>query len=641
MMMSGNAGAAGAQADAAAVAGAQTKVGVQTAATADSSDDIRTAHSDTTLPGDLHTDDARFDSSDSLESMASRAHSRFYAPSASSQCTYPYETLGLPRVARVMIHRLRAKIRRRLVAILLVAGLVLMVTFDFEYVFASLEVAIPANVILALAAAWALCAASLYFGVARPLKRLHRLSGTARGRGGTPALIEAVSSRQYQRVVESASRRSLPDVPKQDQGDASVVVPTMADAEHRLECRIGAAFAVIDPRDSADSLRDPRFAAAWRVHETTSPLMAASGTVVDTLVFEVHSRLKESSDSQASVRLQVHVARFYQVEFTDDGGVLRRVWSDSLWERFGKGDAVTVYWYRIASGAHAGIRIHDLADASLPVDVRDHAAQLFNFAWSDVAEWLLDGRPVKKRSVIDSLHDALVKDIQLGPTMAPVKGSYGEALDGKPWGKQYRFLPVAGYCYERMPGVENGEGDDASGVAYRAGESMLAQTAVPVLPVSAADAKANKAKTLAQGQQKNGRKGKSGKRKPHTVDSRILHSAVWDVRPGTDASQIWDVESPYETRLIRREGVVRDVREIPLFSRRRYCGQGYMALVEFSYVGFTQKIWAFGDPARSDSYLGQTSPVTFPVALGDTVTLWLTRGEGPNLVAPCDADAAV
>lgn len=164
---------------------------------------------------------------------------------------------------------------------------------------------------------------------------------------------------------------------------------------------------------------------------------------------------------------------------------------------------------------------------------------------------------------------------------------------------------------------------------------------MPVLPVSAADAKANKAKTLAQGQQKNGRKGKSGKRKPHTVDSRILHSAVWDVRPGTDASQIWDVESPYETRLIRREGVVRDVREIPLFSRRRYCGQGYMALVEFSYVGFTQKVWAFGDPARSDSYLGQTSPVTFPVALGDTVTLWLTRGEGPNLVAPCDADAAV
>lgn len=509
---------------------------------------------------------------------------------ASAQCTYPYETLGLPRVARVMIHRLRARIRRRLVAILLVAFLVLMITFDFEYVFSSLEVAIPAKVIFALAGAWTVCAALLYCGVVRPLKRLHRLSGTARGRGGTPALIEAVASRQYQRVVEATSRRGLPAVPVQDQGDASVIVPVMAEMEHRLECRLGSAFPIVD---SKDSLQEPRFAAAWRVHEIASPLMAASGKVVDTLVFEVHSRLKESSDSQTSTKMQVHVARFYRVEFTDDGGSLRRIWSDSLWGRFDKGAAVTVYWYRIASGAHAGIRIHDIADASLPVDVRDHAAQLFNFAWSDVAEWLSDGRPVKKRSIVDSLHDAMMKDIQLGPTMAPVRGSYGEALAGKPWGKQYRFLPVAGYCYERMPGIE-----------------------------TVADAGASE--------------GKRGGKPRTAAESRVLHSAVWDVRPGTDASQIWDVESPYETRLMRREGVVREVEEVPVFSRRRYCGQGYMALVEFSYAGFAQRVWAFGDPARPDSYLGQTSPAALPVAPGDVVTLWIAKGEGPNLVAPRD-----
>ncbi|MDD6462063.1 MAG: hypothetical protein PUF51_06385 [Bifidobacteriaceae bacterium] len=537
---------------------------------------------------------------------------------ASSNCTYPYESLALPRIARVMIHRLRARIHHRLVAILLVVLLVLMVTFDFEYIFESLELRVPLNVTLSLGAAWAVCAALLYFAVVRPLKRLHRLSGTARGRGGTPALIEVMTSKQYRNVVDATSAASLPAVPVQDRGDTSMVVPRMAQMEQCLATRAGAAFPAIT---SADSLADPRFAAAWRVPETTSPLMAASGTVLDSLVFEVHSRLKESSDSQASATLQVHRARFYRVEFTDDGGFTRRIWSDSLWQRFGKGDAVTVYWYRVTSGAHAGIRIHDLADASLPVNVADHAVQLFNFAWSDVAEWLADGRPAKRRSLAGAIHDTMTKDVQLGPAMAPVCGSYGEALAGEPWGKEYRFLPVAGYCYERMPSIEHETGAAGFDDFYREDAATAA-------------AGTEGAQGKKQGDGKKGSKKSSKKAARNASETRILHSAVWDVRPGSDDSQIWDVESPYETKLARVDGVARDAVEVPVFSRRRYCGQGYMALVEFNYNGFDQKVWAFGDPACSASYLGQDSPADLPVKPGDDVTLWLTRGEGPNLVAP-------
>lgn len=550
----------------------------------------------------------------------------------SKDCTYPYESLGFPRVARVMIHRLRARIHRWLVGILLVACLVLMITFDFEYIFGSLEVPIPTSVILALAAAWALCAASLYFGVVRPLNRLHRLSGTARGRGGTPALIEVMASRQYRNVAEATSASSLPTVPQQDCGDASMAVPSMAQMEQRLTNRTGAAFPAIE---SDDSLSDSRFAAAWRVHETTSPLMAASGVVVDSLVFEVHSRLKESSDSQTSATLQVHKARFYRVEFADDGGFTRRVWSDSLWQRFDKGESVTVYWYRITSGAHSGIRIHDLADAALPVNVADHAVQLFNFAWSDTAEWLADGRPAKRRSLASAFRDEMTKDVQFGPTIAPVGGSYGAALASSPWGREYRFLPVAGYCYERMPGVEQGSGAGGSDDFYRdtTGDGVVDVATDAVTD----DTKAKLAGKPTQGAAA-GAVGKKTGSKSMTESSRIriLHSAVWDVRPGSDASQIWDVESPYETKLICLDGVVRDAVEVPVFSRRRYCGQGYMALVEFSYRGFTQQAWAFGDPACPASYMGQDSPAVLPVKPGDNVTLWLASGEGPNLVTPKD-----
>lgn len=537
---------------------------------------------------------------------------------ASSNCTYPYESLALPRIARVIIHRLRANIHRRLVLILLLVLLVLMVTFDFEFVFESLELRVPLNVALSLGAAWAVCAALLYFAVVRPLKRLHRLSGTARGRGGTPSLIEVMASKQYRNVVDATSADSLPKVPAQDRGDASMVVPRMVQMEQCLATRTGAAFPAIT---SDDSLDDPRFAAAWRVPETTSPLMAASGTVLDSLVFEVHSRLKESSDSQTSATLQVHKARFYRVEFTDDGGFTRRIWSDSLWQRFGKGDAVTVYWYRVTSGAHAGIRIHDLADASLPVNVADHAVQLFNFAWSDVAEWLADGRPAKRRSLAGAIHDTMTKDVQLGPAMAPVCGSYGEALAGEPWGKEYRFLPVAGYCYERMPSIEHETGAAGFDDFYREDAATAA-------------AGTEGAQGKKQGDGKKGSKKSSKKAARNASETRILHSAVWDVRPGSDDSQIWDVESPYETKLTRVDGVARDAVEVPVFSRRRYCGQGYMALVEFNYNGFDQKAWAFGDPACSASYLGQDSPADLPVKPGDDVTLWLTRGKGPNLVVP-------
>lgn len=69
----------------------------------------------------------------------------------------------------------------------------------------------------------------------------------------------------------------------------------------------------------------------------------------------------------------------------------------------------------------------------------------------------------------------------------------------------------------------------------------------------------------------------------------------------------------------RHKAVVREVRIIPLFNRFRFCGYGYMALVEFA----GERSWAFGDPERASSYLGwNIDDAAAPVVEGMVVTVW-------------------
>lgn len=106
--------------------------------------------------------------------------------------------------------------------------------------------------------------------------------------------------------------------------------------------------------------------------------------------------------------------------------------------------------------------------------------------------------------------------------------------------------------------------------------------------------------------------------------SRFLPTRVSDFVIGRERIPFQQMEDPVGTVLHRHWGIVEDAVVIPLFNRRYWCGYGYMALVSFSHLGMRKCAWAFCDPERGDSYLGDDTgnlrPI--PVHSGDSVTLW-------------------
>lgn len=106
--------------------------------------------------------------------------------------------------------------------------------------------------------------------------------------------------------------------------------------------------------------------------------------------------------------------------------------------------------------------------------------------------------------------------------------------------------------------------------------------------------------------------------------SRFLPTRVSDFVIGRERIPFQQMEDPVGTVLHRHWGIVEDAVVIPLFNRRYWCGYGYMALVSFSHLGMQKCAWAFCDPERGDSYLGDDTgnlrPI--PVRAGDSVTLW-------------------
>ncbi|OZG50803.1 hypothetical protein PSRA_1370 [Pseudoscardovia radai] len=107
-------------------------------------------------------------------------------------------------------------------------------------------------------------------------------------------------------------------------------------------------------------------------------------------------------------------------------------------------------------------------------------------------------------------------------------------------------------------------------------------------------------------------------------DSRILPTRVSDFAVGGEKLAFPQTEGRVGIELGRGEGVVEDVVVVPLFNRRFWCGFGYMALVRFVRRGRVGREWAFCDPGRADSYLGDDAARlrVVPVGVGDRVTLW-------------------
>ncbi|MFR0557050.1 hypothetical protein [Pseudoscardovia radai] len=150
--------------------------------------------------------------------------------------------------------------------------------------------------------------------------------------------------------------------------------------------------------------------------------------------------------------------------------------------------------------------------------------------------------------------------------------TYGVAMAARPYGKTWREnVTAVGYRSDRTakPGAAfGGDGGDRASVLRPA----------PVDDLRIGDA---------------GRPGNAGEA-PRTIAFRAL------------------------------SGVVEDVVVVPLFNRRFWCGFGYMALVRFSRMGSVRREWAFCDPGRADSYLGDDAARlrVVPVGVGDRVTLW-------------------
>lgn len=98
----------------------------------------------------------------------------------------------------------------------------------------------------------------------------------------------------------------------------------------------------------------------------------------------------------------------------------------------------------------------------------------------------------------------------------------------------------------------------------------------------------------------------------------------FDCTVGHPSHRIGAIENSPERRFEPFTGVVEDVEVVPLFNRRFWCGFGYMALVRFSRMGSVRREWAFCDPGRADSYLGDDAVRlrVVPVGVGDRVMLW-------------------
>lgn len=148
--------------------------------------------------------------------------------------------------------------------------------------------------------------------------------------------------------------------------------------------------------------------------EGAGPLSVSDGTVVDALRLRIYVNwyVLRKGDVERT-RCNAHWVHFVRVRFHDDEGRECVTWSNAVRSWFGPGEAVAVYWYRESSGGVPRIRVHDVARAAGPRDVRCHAASAF-------AVQLLDGA--------DAL--AFGNDDESA-------GSFGETVRDRPWGREY------------------------------------------------------------------------------------------------------------------------------------------------------------------------------------------------------------
>lgn len=299
--------------------------------------------------------------------------------------------------------------------------------------------------------------------------------------------------------------------------------------------------------------------------------------VVDTLSLPAWYRTGDARDDEGSYSGRVDFRTFFVlVGFVDWRGVPRRCWSNALLGFFRPGERVSVYYYEcFPEGAGPFLRVHDVADARCPVDVRGHVSVVFPRL---LAQW--------RDSAADGRGDSFLA----------------------------RVLPCAwGVCWHRGVTSVGYSRTCTAPAAYRRGSGVFG-----LLGLS---------------------------------EARPLDKArSWRI-PTDDFAVGGQVlgDYPETVRLRAFDGVALDVAVVPLFNRRFWCGYGYMAKVRVGGRGAhahgahshsthsadSNAVWAFCDPVRRDSYLGDDERMLrdTPVHAGDSVRL-LRRSDGVCIVVP-------
>jgi|GEM_PF-2739776 len=404
-------------------------------------------------------------------------------------------------------------------------------------------------------------------------------------------------------AVNEFRNRDNPDATqKEDFKDlgARIVLPQTDEIRTRSTRAMGDAYPLADAMSLRQSRSKFMTSIAWSIADA-GPLRAAPGVIVDTVAVPAWYT-RDTSDDTDDDHYRFHTY-FVVVDFRDERGVGHRCWSNALLGFFRPGQHVTVYYYEYSPArVQPFLRVHDVADAQYPVNVRDHVSVLFSRL---MAQWRDSPENGGSGDSSVSFKSGNFHGIPWTNTSVKSESSLWRQMFGS---NDSNANVHADNVYSdsflnRISGTAWGQTwhDGISWVGY-------SSTCTAARPMG------------------------SEFSYPHPLDG----VRKWEI-PYDDFTigGYSDGETHETVKLRAFDSVVEDVAVVPLFNRRSWCGFGYMAQVRVhgKYEGL--QVWAFGDPTRNDSYLGTDAQrlKSAPVSVGDSVRV-VRRSDDVYVVMP-------
>ncbi|OZG53902.1 hypothetical protein [Pseudoscardovia suis] len=255
------------------------------------------------------------------------------------------------------------------------------------------------------------------------------------------AVLMVIMMKKQSSKLSASDKRERGRVKAVPDGDATTVLPERSLIDLRSARCIGDAFPLTSGRIDVASAVTP----AWRIPDA-GPLRAVSGRIVDTLALDATYAVGPGLVNRWDFRVF-----FALVECSwADGGTVR-CWSNALLGDCAPGQKVTAYLYRFApDGRRPFLRVHDLADASQPVNVEDHQAVVFSY---ELEDW-------RSRTADDAGTG--------GAIGASRSDSYGLAVNGRPYGRTWHEnVTAVGYWSDRAGYAKGVLGADGRATASK------------------------------------------------------------------------------------------------------------------------------------------------------------------------------